>query len=130
MVTEQGDYVCEHVVNAGGAYAHRIGQWTGLDLPITCMTHHYLVTETVPEFADLDRELPVVHDDAKVSGYVRMEQKSGLVGIIATPTGFRIRSPPCCLRRRCARGNRISRTATAYETDRRANTGDGQRSRT
>lgn len=81
VITEQGDYVCEHVVNAGGTYARQIGQWSGLDLPITCMTHHYLVTETVPEFLDLDRELPVVRDDAKVSGYVRMEQKSGLIGI-------------------------------------------------
>ena len=81
VTTEQGDYRCEHVVNAGGTYARQIGRWTGLDLPITCMTHHYIVTETVPEFADLDRELPVVRDDAKVSGYVRMEQKSGLIGI-------------------------------------------------
>ena len=81
VVTERGDYVCEHVVNAGGAYARRIGQWNGLELPITCMTHHYLVTETVPEFLGLDDELPVVRDDAKVSGYVRMEQKSGLIGI-------------------------------------------------
>jgi len=79
--TERGDYVCEHVVNAAGTYARQVGEWTGLDLPITCMTHHYLVTDPVPEFADLERELPVVRDDAKVSGYVRMEQKSGLIGI-------------------------------------------------
>ncbi len=79
--TEQGDYVCEHVVNAGGTYARQIGRWTGLDLPITCMTHHYLVTDTVPEFLHLDRELPVVRDDREVSGYIRMEQKSGLIGI-------------------------------------------------
>ena len=45
------------------------------------MTHHYLVTETVPEFLELEHELPVVRDDAQVSGYVRMEQKSGLIGI-------------------------------------------------
>ena len=81
VATEQGDYVCEHVVNAGGAWARRIGQWNGLALPITCMTHHYLVTEPVPEFRALERELPVVRDDARVSGYVRMEQKSGLIGI-------------------------------------------------
>ena len=81
VVTEEGDYLCEHVVNAGGTYARQIGQWTGLDLPITCMTHHYLVTDTVPEFLDLERELPVVRDDAQVSGYIRMEQKSGLIGI-------------------------------------------------
>ncbi len=88
VVTEQGDYVCEHVVNAGGTYARQIGRWTGLDLPITCMTHHYLVTEPVPAFADLERELPVVRDDREVSGYIRMEQRSGLIGIYekANPT--------------------------------------------
>jgi len=45
------------------------------------MTHHYFVTDTVPEFVELDTELPVVRDDRKVSGYIRMEQKSGLIGI-------------------------------------------------
>ena len=79
--SEQGAYRCEHVVNAGGTYARQIGHWTGLDLPVTCMTHHYLVTEPVPEFEGLDRELPVVRDDREVSGYIRMEQKSGLIGI-------------------------------------------------
>ncbi|MDX1513088.1 MAG: FAD-dependent oxidoreductase, partial [Gammaproteobacteria bacterium] len=79
--TEQGEYVCEHVVNAGGTYARQIGKWTDLELPVTCMTHHYLVTDTVPQFLDLDRELPVVRDDREVSGYIRMEQNSGLIGI-------------------------------------------------
>ena len=81
VVTEQGDVVCEHVVNAGGTYARQVGRWLGLDLPITCMTHHYLVTERVPQFADLEHELPVVRDDRKVSGYVRQEQQAGLIGI-------------------------------------------------
>ena len=81
VISEQGDYLCEHVVNAGGTYARQIGQWTGLELPITCMTHHYLVTETVPEFQNLSTELPVVRDDREVSGYIRMEQMSGLIGI-------------------------------------------------
>ena len=79
--TERGAYRCEHVVNAGGTYARQIGRWNGLDLPITCMTHHYLVTDPVPEFTTLERELPVVRDDREVSGYIRMEQKSGLIGI-------------------------------------------------
>ena len=81
VITEAGDWLCEHVVNAGGTYARQIGRWVGLDLPITCMTHHYLVTDTVPEFLELERELPVVRDDRLVSGYIRMEQKSGLIGI-------------------------------------------------
>ena len=79
--TEQGPVRCEHVVNAGGTYARQIGLWSGYDLPTTSMTHHYFITDTVPEFQALDAELPVVRDDRLVSGYVRMEQKSGLIGI-------------------------------------------------
>ena len=79
--TEKGNIVCEHVVNAGGTYARQVGHWSGLEIPTTSMTHHYLVTDTVPEFMDLDAELPVVRDDKLVSGYIRMEQKSGLIGI-------------------------------------------------
>jgi len=79
--TGRGDIVAEMVVNAGGTYARQIGAWVGLDLPIANMLHHYLLTDTVPEFLALDRELPVVRDDKQVSGYIRMEQKSGLIGI-------------------------------------------------
>ncbi len=79
--TEQGDIVCEHLVNAGGTYARQMGEWSGLQLPMTSMTHHYLVTDTVPEFLKLEKELPVIRDDKLVSGYIRMEQKSGLIGI-------------------------------------------------
>ncbi|WP_170390809.1 FAD-dependent oxidoreductase [Ruegeria arenilitoris] len=79
--TERGTIRCEHVVNAGGAYARQMGEWSGLQLPMTSMTHHYFVTEPVPQFQDLDHELPVIRDDRKVSGYIRMEQKRGLIGI-------------------------------------------------
>lgn len=79
--TEHGDITCEHVVNAGGTYARQMGEWSDLKLPMTSMTHHYFVTDTVPEFETLDKELPVIRDDRKVSGYIRMEQKSGLIGI-------------------------------------------------
>ncbi|MDH3473468.1 MAG: FAD-dependent oxidoreductase [Rhodospirillales bacterium] len=81
VTTEQGDIRCRHVVNAGGCYARQIGQWVGLDLPIVNVLHHYLVTDTVPEFLELERELPVVRDDHVVSGYIRQEQKSALIGI-------------------------------------------------
>ena len=79
--TPYGSITCEHVVNAGGTYARQMGEWSGLQLPMTSMTHHYLVTDTVPEFRNLDAELPVIRDDKMVSGYIRMEQKSGLIGI-------------------------------------------------
>ncbi|MEL6203861.1 MAG: FAD-dependent oxidoreductase [Pseudomonadota bacterium] len=79
--TEKGTIRCEHVVNAGGTYARQMGEWSGLTLPMTSMTHHYFVTEPVPEFQDLETELPVIRDDRLVSGYIRMEQKRGLIGI-------------------------------------------------
>ena len=79
--SEKGTITCEHVVNAGGTYARQMGEWSGLQLPMTSMTHHYFVTDEVPEFQDLETELPVIRDDRKVSGYIRMEQKKGLIGI-------------------------------------------------
>jgi len=76
--SEKGTIRCEHAVNAGGTYARQMGEWPGLQLP---MTHRYFVTEPIPELEGLDKELPVIRDDRKVSGYIRMEQKLGLVGI-------------------------------------------------
>ncbi|MEM9129594.1 MAG: FAD-dependent oxidoreductase, partial [Pseudomonadota bacterium] len=79
--SEKGTIICEHVVNAGGTYARQMGEWSGLQLPMTSMTHHYFVTDEVPEFQELEQELPVIRDDKLVSGYIRMEQKKGLIGI-------------------------------------------------
>jgi len=80
VVTEQGNVHAEHVVNAAGCYAHEVAQMVGLSVPMANALHTYLVTEAVPEFADLDHELPVIRDDY-LSGYVRQEQESGLIGI-------------------------------------------------
>ena len=79
--SDKGSITCEHVVNAGGTYARQLALMNGYALPATSMSHHYLVTDTVPEFKTFDGELPVVRDDRYVSGYIRMEQKSGLIGI-------------------------------------------------
>ena len=43
VVTDSGDYVCEHVVNAAGSYAGRVAEWSGVYLPITNMKHQYIV---------------------------------------------------------------------------------------
>jgi dimethylglycine dehydrogenase len=78
---QAGDIRAEIVVNTGGTYARQIGMWAGLDLPIANLLHHYLITEPVPDFQDLESELPVVRDDRQVSGYIPKEQRSGLIGI-------------------------------------------------
>ncbi len=80
VVTEQGTVHAERVVNAAGCYAHEVAKMVGLSVPMANALHSYLITDVVPEFADLDHELPVVRDDY-LSGYVRQEQQSGLIGI-------------------------------------------------
>lgn len=79
--TETESYTADVLVNAAGTYARQVGAWAGLEIPIVPMTHHYFVTEQVPAFAELEQELPVVRDDKHVSGYIRMENTAGLIGI-------------------------------------------------
>ncbi|MEM7506969.1 MAG: FAD-dependent oxidoreductase [Pseudomonadota bacterium] len=80
VVTEHGTITAEHVVNAGGYHARQIGAMAGLDLPITTMLHHYVVTDAVPEFESMRHEIPVTRDDY-FCGYVRREQGSALIGL-------------------------------------------------
>ena len=80
VTTEQGVVTAEHVVNAAGYHARRVGAMAGLDLPITTMLHHYVVTDAVPEFDAMGHEIPVTRDDY-FCGYVRREQGSALIGL-------------------------------------------------
>lgn len=80
VVTEKGTIVAEHVVNAGGLWAKQVGRMAGIDLPVSPLEHHYLVTETIPEIAALDRELPLIVDLEGFT-YIRQEQKGLLLGI-------------------------------------------------
>jgi dimethylglycine dehydrogenase len=79
VVTEQGNIVCEHVVNAGGCYADRIGAWVGVHIPYINLRHQYLVTEPIDEFVEREEEMPVTRDSS-CSAYYRQEQKSALIG--------------------------------------------------
>lgn len=78
--TEKDSITCEHVVNAGGYHAKQVGGFSGLDLPITTMQHHYVVTDPVPQFDEIDHEIPVTRDD-HFCGYIRQEQKGVLIGL-------------------------------------------------
>ena len=91
VVTEQGNIICEHVVNAGGCYADRIGAWVGVNVPYINLKHQYIVTEPIKEFLDREEEMPVMRDPY-CSAYYRQEQKSGLIGVYET-TGSRAAWP-------------------------------------
>lgn len=80
LETEQGMVFAENVVNAGGLWAKQVGRMVGLDLPVTPMEHHYLITETIPELAERSHELPVSADLDGFS-YARQEAKGLLLGV-------------------------------------------------
>jgi dimethylglycine dehydrogenase len=80
VVTEKGTVTCEHVVNAGGLWAKQLGRMAGLELPVSPLKHHYFVTDTVPELAALDFEVPMTVDLEGFT-YTRQDQKGLLVGI-------------------------------------------------
>jgi len=80
LITEKGDIVCKHVVNAAGSYGPEIGQMVGLkNIPSINMIHHYLVTDEHPSIKKLEKELPVVRDPM-ASAYLRQEGKGLLIG--------------------------------------------------
>jgi dimethylglycine dehydrogenase len=80
VVTEHGTITAEHVVNAGGLWARNVGRMAGVDLPVTPMEHHYLVTEAIPEVAEHDGELPMMMDLEGFT-YLRQEAQGLLLGV-------------------------------------------------
>ena len=80
VVTEHGTITAEHVVNAGGLWARNVGRMAGVDLPVTPMEHHYLVTEGIPEVASHDGELPMMMDLEGYT-YLRQEAQGLLLGV-------------------------------------------------
>ncbi|MGR3316117.1 MAG: GcvT family protein [Roseovarius indicus] len=80
VVTEKGTITCEHVVNAAGLWAKQVGRMAGIELPVSPLNHHYLITDTIPEIAALEKEMPLVVDLEGFT-YMRQDQKGLLLGI-------------------------------------------------
>jgi len=85
VFTEQGNIDCQHVVNSAGSYCDVVGAWTGHNVPIANMLHHYIITEPLKELIDLKPELPVVRDPYS-HAYLREETNGVLVGPYETAT--------------------------------------------
>ena len=78
--TEKGPITAEHVVNAGGLWARRIGRMVGVDHPLVPMPHHYLVTDDVPQVAAIDGLMPAV-TDLEGFTYLQREGNGVLLGV-------------------------------------------------
>ena len=78
--TPKGDIRCEYIVNAAGYYAQHVGEWFkpfgGRTVPMSVMSHQYLLTESIPELEAWSQEngkLPLLRD-VDSSYYLRQEK--------------------------------------------------------
>ncbi len=83
VVTNKGEVIAEHVVNAGGLWAREVGRMVGLELPVLAMEHMYLITEDMPEVAEWNQKTgtEVIHAvDFDGELYLRQERGGMLMG--------------------------------------------------
>ncbi len=83
LTTTKGEIICEHVVNAGGLWAREVGRMVGLELPVLAMEHMYLITEDMPEVAEINAKTgkEVIHAvDFDGELYLRQERGGMLMG--------------------------------------------------
>jgi dimethylglycine dehydrogenase len=84
LQTELGTVAAEHVVNAAGLWARKVGRMVGVDHPLTPMLHHYLVTEDVPQVAEIPQGgMPAV-TDLEGFTYLQREGDGVLLGVYET----------------------------------------------
>ena len=80
VVTDKGTIQTEHVVNAAGLWAKQVGRMAGIELPVSPLNHHYLISDTIPQLEELDFEVPMTVDLEGFT-YMRQDQKGILLGI-------------------------------------------------
>ena len=78
--TERGPIDCEHVINAGGLWARKVGRMVGVDHPLVPMPHHFLVTDEIPEIAAIGGDMPAV-TDLEGFTYLQKEGNGVLLGV-------------------------------------------------
>ncbi len=81
--TNQGEFLTENVVNAGGLWAREVGRMVGLELPVLAMEHHYLLTEEVPEVVQYNKDsgeelIHIIDFEGEI--YTRQERNGVLLG--------------------------------------------------
>jgi sarcosine oxidase subunit beta len=82
--TTAGTVAAGWVVNAAGARAREVARWAGMDLPITNLKRHIVVTGPIPEY---DRSIPFTYDTEQ-AWYMRREGPGLLLGMGTQPTSW------------------------------------------
>jgi dimethylglycine dehydrogenase len=78
--TELGPVTADHVVNAAGLWARRVGRMVGVDHPLVPLLHHFLVTDDIPEVAAIEGDMPAV-TDLEGFTYLQKEGNGVLLGV-------------------------------------------------
>ena len=79
VATPAGTIRTEFLVNAAGLWAREVAALAGIELPLMPVEHHYMVTETIPEIAAFDGEIPNISEPSG-GYYCRQEGKGLLLG--------------------------------------------------
>ena len=72
--TENGEIVCETVINCAGQWANQLGKMAGVTVPLVSVEHQYLITEAI---AGVTPDLPTLRDPDKLTYW--KEDVGGLV---------------------------------------------------
>ena len=87
LETYMGPVTAQYVVVATSFWAREMLAELGLNLPLYATQHHEIITETLPQVAALETELPSMRD-SYVSCNVRQEREGLLIGIYETEPEF------------------------------------------
>ena len=72
--TENGEILCETVVNCAGQWANELGKMAGVNVPLVSVEHQYLITEAIQ---GVTGNLPTLRDPDKLTYW--KEEVGGLV---------------------------------------------------
>ncbi len=79
VVTGSSTIKADVVINAAGLWAREVGALAGISFPLLPVEHHYLLTESIPEIAAMENELPTI-GDSENAYYSRQEGDGLLLG--------------------------------------------------
>jgi len=83
--TDQGQIICEKLVNCAGLWAKEVGRLAGVSVPLQAMQHQYIVTEPIK---GVSSDLPTLRDPDRLIYF--KEEVGGLVmgGYEANPIAW------------------------------------------
>lgn len=74
VTTNQGEIVCEQVVNCAGQWARQVGEMAGINVPLQPIRHQYIITDAIP---GISPDAPTIRDPDRRTYF--KEEVGGLV---------------------------------------------------